>query len=587
MDDRANQDDQIAQARLAASAAIVDSPADKKLVVAGPGTGKTHTFKQALENVEGKGLALTFIRNLVADLEEALGDLADVFTFHGFCKRQMHLNSLEGLVGQLDYYPPFLDLVVQDLRLLGRPHVEKDDVERALHTLDDSDDLISGTLSLGDYYKAVSHTDVVYRMLRFFEASDERIPVYPLIVVDEYQDFSLLETSFIAVLATRSPVLIAGDDDQALYDFKNASARYIRELFVDSTYEKFELPYCSRCTAVIVAAVNDAIAAATANGNLTDRIAKQFHCYLPDKQPDSEAHARIIHARCTVERNNAPYVGRYITKQISQIPPDDIRESHDKGYPTVLVIGPNPFLKRSFELIHETYPQAVLKMSQQPAIELLDGYRRLAHDERSRLGWRIIIHCDPFEGQDAVLTEVLSKESELAESLPDEYRARHLEIASLVRVLLDEEQLADDQEARLCAAVARSIAEVRETLRIPADDEQEIVGEAPIGEAAVQEGADDDEPTIICTSLVGAKGLSGGYVYIVGCNDTHFPRDADAITDEEVCCFLVALSRTRKECQLISCDRFGNVRMNTSRFLNWIQAHVDRVTVNAAWFNAN
>jgi superfamily I DNA/RNA helicase len=462
-------DDQIA--RSAATAAIVDSQADKKLVVAGPGTGKTHAFKRALQSVEGKGLALTFIRNLVADLEEALGDLADVFTFHGFCKRQMHLNSLEGLVGQLDYYPPFLDLLVHDLQLLGRPDVAKGDVERALHTLDDSDGLISDGLRLGDYYKAVSHTDVVYRMLRFFEANDERIPVYPLIVVDEYQDFSLLETSFIAALATKSPVLIAGDDNQALYDFKNASARYIRELFADATYEKFELPYCSRCTAVVVAAVNDAIAAATANGNLTERIAKQFRCYLPDKQPDSDAHPQVIHARCTVERNNAPYVGRYITKQISQIPPDDIRESHERGYPTVLVIGPNPFLKRSFELIHENYPQAVLKMSQQPAIELLDGYRRLAHDEESRLGWRIIIHCDPFEGAGAVLTEVLSNEAELADAFPDEYRARHLEIGSLVRVLLEGEQLAGDQEARLCAAVGKSIQDVRETLRIPEGDE--------------------------------------------------------------------------------------------------------------------
>jgi superfamily I DNA/RNA helicase len=577
--------DQMAQARSAATAAIVDSQAVKKLVVAGPGTGKTHTFKHALQSVEGKGLALTFIRNLVADLEEALGDLANVFTFHGFCKRQMHLNSLEGLVGQLDYYPPFLDFVVHDLRPLGRPDVEKDDVERALHTLDDSDDLISDTLRLGDYYKAVSHTDVVYRMLRFFEANDERIPVYPLIVVDEYQDFSLLETSFIAGLATKSPVLIAGDDDQALYDFKNASARYIRELFADATYEKFELPYCSRCTAVVVASVNDAIAAATANGNLTDRIAKQFHCYLPDKQPDSDAHPRIIHARCTVERNNAPYVGRYITKQISQIPPDDIRESHEKGYPTVLVIGPNPFLGRSFELIHETYPQAVLKMSQQPAIELLDGYRRWAHDEGSRLGWRIIIHCDPFEGADAVLTEVLRNEAELADALPEEYCNHHLEVASLVRLLLDGEQLGDDQVARVCAAVAKSIEEVREMLRISEDVEEEGSGEAAIGETAAQEGVAADDPTIICTSLVGAKGLSGGYVYIVGCNDTHFPRNPNAITDEEICCFLVALSRTRKECELISCNRFGNERLNTSRFLSWIHEHVDQLTVNAAWFN--
>jgi superfamily I DNA/RNA helicase len=583
----ANGSDRMAQARSAATAAIVDSQADKKLVVAGPGTGKTYTFEQALESVEGKGLALTFIRNLVSDLEEALGDLAEVFTFHGFCKRQMHLNSAEGLVGELDYYPPFLDPVVHDLRLLGLPNVEKEDVERALHNLDDSDGLISDTLRLGDYYRAVSHTDVVYRMLRFFEANGDRIPVYPLIVVDEYQDFSLLETSFIAVLATESPVLIAGDDDQALYDFKNASARYIRELFADATYEKFELPYCSRCTEIVVAAVTDAIGAATANGNLADRIAKQFHCYLPDKQPDSDAHPRIIHARCTVDRNNAPYVGRYIVKQISQIPTEDIHESHNSEYPTVLVIGPNPFLKRAFEVIHESHPQAVLKVSQQPTIELLDGYRRLAHDERSRLGWRILIHCDPVEGTDALLTEVLRNEAELADALPDEYRNRHLEIASLVRVLLDGEQLVGDQEARLCAAVGKAIGEVRETLRIPDDNEEGDVGEAAIGETAVQEGVSEEEPTIICTSLVGAKGLSGGYVYIVGCNDTHFPRNPNAITDEEVCCYLVALSRTRKECQFISCDRFGNVPLNTSRFLSWIHEQADQVTVNADWFNAN
>ncbi len=581
----------MAQARLTAITAIVDSKAEKKLVVAGPGTGKTYTFKQALMSVEGKGLALTFIRNLVSDLEEALGDLADVFTFHGFCKRQMHLNSTEGLVGSFDYYPPFLDLVAQDLQLLGQPDVTEEDLERALHNLDDSGALIRDTLRLGDYYKAVSHTDVVYRMLRFFEANEHRIPVYPLIVVDEYQDFSLLETSFIALFSTKSPVLIAGDDDQALYDFKNASARYIREIFADATYEKFELPYCSRCTEVVVGAVNDAVAAATSNGHLAGRIAKQFHCFLPDKQPDSDAHPRIIHARCTVERNNAPYVGRYIAKQISQIPPEDIRESHDKGYPTVLVIGPNPFLKRAFEMIHGSYPQAVRKMSQQPAIELLDGYRRLAHDERSRLGWRIIIRCDLFDGADALLTEVLRNDAELADALPNEYRKGHLEIASLVRVLLDGKQFVGDQEARICAAVHKTIEDVWETLRFPEVDEEgheeENVWEAAIGEVVAQEGVAEDDATIICTSLVGAKGLSGGYVYIVGCNDTHFPRDPAAITDEEVCCLLVALSRTRKECQLVSCDRFGNVPLNTSRFLGWIHEHVDEVTVNAAWFKAN
>jgi hypothetical protein len=35
----------------------------------------------------------------------------------------------------------------------------------------------------------------VYRVLRHFEHQDSAIPKNPMIVVDEYQDFSLLETS--------------------------------------------------------------------------------------------------------------------------------------------------------------------------------------------------------------------------------------------------------------------------------------------------------------------------------------------------------------------------------------------------------
>jgi superfamily I DNA/RNA helicase len=191
-------------ARAAATAALVDSTADSKLIVAGPGTGKTFTFEQALRAVDGKGLALTFINNLVGDLKDALGDLADVFTFHGYCKRQMHLNTGEGLLDPLDYYPPFLDLVVHDLRLLGRAGVVKEDVASAFHNIDDGDAVIADTLRVGDYYRAVSHTEVVYRVLLFLEAHPERIQIYPLVVVDEYQDFSLLETSFIALLASKS-----------------------------------------------------------------------------------------------------------------------------------------------------------------------------------------------------------------------------------------------------------------------------------------------------------------------------------------------------------------------------------------------
>jgi hypothetical protein len=83
----------------------------------------------------------------------------------------------------------------------------------------------------------------------------------------------------------------------------------------------------------------------------------------------------------------------------------------------------------------------------------------------------------------------------------------------------------------------------------------------------------------------GPKGLSAGYVVIVGFNNTHFPRDPNATTDEEVCCFLVALSRTRKEYHLISCGRLGNQALRVGEFADWIENEFEEVTVNAAYFN--
>jgi hypothetical protein len=190
---------------------------------------------------------LTFIRNLVADLQKDLGELADVNTFHGYCKYLMHRHDVAGLQSG-DYYPPLMDLVVDDVLTVENKVIDKRAIDAHFHNLDRSDGLIDAVLIDAEYYNAVSHTDLVYRVLGHFEANPESIPSYPLIVVDEYQDFSLLETTFIELLASKSPVLIAGDDDQALYmRLKHASPAFIRELARGDQYERFELPYCSRC----------------------------------------------------------------------------------------------------------------------------------------------------------------------------------------------------------------------------------------------------------------------------------------------------------------------------------------------------
>lgn len=562
--------ERMVQARAEASDRIVASGARRKLIVAGPGTGKTYTFKRALEAVGGGGLALTFIRNLVRDLEAELSELAEVFTFHGFCKHLLHKIGVEGISPGFDFYPPLLSLLAADLQLRGRAAASREAIEERLQDLNPAEGAVDEAIEIGNYYDAASFTDVVYRVLRHLESNPEDIPVYPLVVVDEYQDFSRLETSFIVQLATRSPVLIAGDDDQALYTFKHASAIYIRELAADPSFERFELPFCSRCPEVIVEGVQRVIARARKQGNLVGRLERNYVCFLPEKKADSERHPKIIDAHCSVENAKAPYVCRYVADQISQIPPEDIRESHEKKCPTVLVIGPGQFVRRVHTFLKDgAYPNAQLRESSEIPIDLVDGYRRIARDQKSRLGWRILIHCDPFEGYGDVVAKAVRERVDLIKVVPDDYRSRHLENAVLVRRLMDEEELDDSERALVESALARPIGEIQSALVKEGRHE------------SVPEEENAELPSIVCTTLVGAKGLSASYVFIVGFNDGHFPQHPEAITDEDVCKFIVGLSRTRKECHLVSCGRFGGSGwLSVSSFLDWVRPLTESLKVN-------
>jgi len=568
--------DRMIRERAKATARIVGSPARKKLVVAGPGTGKSHTFKQALSAAGSRGLALTFIRNLVRDLKVDLSQVADVYTFHGFCKHELHRLRVAGISREFDFYPWLFGVIARDLELLGHSDIDEKALERAFHFLDDSRGLISNTLARAEYYDATSFLDVVYRVLRHLQGSPESTRRFPLVVVDEYQDFSRLETAFIAQLAKVSPILVAGDDDQALYSFKHASAGYIRQLAKDPEYTRFGLPYCSRCTDVIVRAVHAVIARARKNGNLRDRLDREYHCFLPDKQEESKQHPKIIHARCSVETSMTPYLCRYVAEEIASIPAADIAESHTKHFPTALVIGPVHFVRRVHgHLAEGPFPGAVLRQGSEISLDVLDGYRRIAQRPASRLGWRILVSCRPFPNHEQVLAGVFAAGQELAAALPTAYRRRHLAVAALIGRLSSGELLSEADRAELVTTVGRSADEVAEILARDVETD------------AVQ-NPDPATPTVVCTSLVGAKGLSAAHVFIVGFNNGHFPQHPEAITDEDVCCFIVGLSRTRKACHLVSCSRFASVSsLRPSAFLDWIKPLTQQREVNKDYWGGS
>lgn len=559
---------------------ILQSDSQKTLIVAGPGTGKTFTFRKALENAGGRGLALTFINNLVRDLDIALSDIADAHTFHGFCKNLLHHMAVEGLTNRFHYYPQLYEICVRDLSILLDTNITVEDIEKWFHTLDNSQQLLSEVLRIGNYYDAVSHTDSVYRVLEHLKSHPDSIPSYPLIVVDEYQDFSLLETEFLDTLSTGNRVLVAGDDDQALYAFKHASPDFIRRIALDSEFEVFHLPFCSRCTQVIVDAVVDVIGQARSRGMLCNRLEKPFECYVPDKAADSKVYPSIIHANCSVERGNAPYMGRYVSSQVSRISEEDIQVSRREGYPTVLVIGPAPFPKRVYDELDASFADVEFRKAPKMSVSIIDGYRCLSENEQSRLGWRIILTCDPIAEDAGLIRAALSNSGELSTTLPLEYRERHLTVARLLGKLLRSEQLTEEETALIESSTELQMDELLELFLSSSsseNDTEEFATLSPSNEL-------NPVPQIICTSLTGAKGLSACHVFIVGLNNGHFPRSPDAITDAEVCQLLVALSRTRKQCHLVSCRSFGSASLRTSAFLEWIDARCTTVNVNATYF---
>lgn len=529
----------------AAISEILESPNHRKLIVAGPGTGKTTFFKRVLEGgAKHRRLVLTFINNLKDELETKLGAEAMVFTFHGYCHYLLrrHESIRRGLSDRFHYYTELASLIKRDWEINYRQKPSPQFIGQIRELAED--DSTRFYIDRGSYYDAVQYDDSIYRVYRSLNADQSLIPAYELLLVDEFQDFNRLEASFIEMMAVTSPVLIVGDDDQALYSqLRGASYDYIRRLHNSGDYACFALPFCMRCPKAIVDSINMVVSRAQQRRHLTGRIDKPFKYFPATKGADSRQYPTVRVACVSVQSRRNNYCGRYIAEAIDRIPADEVAESWADDFPTVLVIASSQYLRQISEHLKAGGYQVDEKESSPARIEREDGLRMLHGDVQSNLGWRILLETDKPIGGLAAIRKSVEDRSSLVDCIPQEYRDRMLvEAAGYVEP------------------------------EIPKTPEPAV---------------DHDRPRVKLTSFEGSKGLSAQHVFIVGMHDGELPRKPARVEDLEICKFIVALTRTRKQCHVMWMTRFAGQPRRRSLFLNWMDPNAcEHVEVNKDYWLA-
>lgn len=529
--------------------AIVKARTDKKIVVAGPGTGKTYLFKTILKGKRNT-LTLTFVNALVEDLSLELFGLSDVKTLHGFARRQ-----LEKATGKsIKVFPKLSEVINEDAKILLDSKIDFDEL---FHNRADDDKRLEFYKARKAYYGHYGFSDLVFAAVKYFERHQDKIPVHAQVVVDEFQDFNTLEVSLIDLLAKKSPVLLTGDDDQALYEsLKSASAKHIRQRHSDarSGYTSFSLPYCSRCTRVIVEATNDIISGAAHNGLMQGRIGKPF-LYFEDADKDEES-ARNRHVVYT--KLYAKQIPWFIQERVKEI----TKQMQSKF--TVLILSPtrtqcrlvvDALKTKGFEHVQ------FMERKDSPEPTLLDGLKLLLEDEKCNLGWRVVAKTilDAAECQALVRETSKEGESRLVCEMIDDRRKRqvaHL-LTTLRAVRGGKADIKEEKLAELLKEVGvDAYGMARDYLR-----DELIVNSLHRVDAGVR------KTSILVTTIQSSKGLAADYVFITHFDDQYFvkSRDKRNISDQDVCNFLVALTRAKRKVFLLSTDT-----NKVPTFLKWI-----------------
>lgn len=276
----------------AAAAADIEGAS---LIIAGAGSGKTRMITYRIAHMLESGidesniLALTFTNKAAKEMGDRIRSLTGLplkrltaTTFHSF-----GLGLLKQYIQHLGYRNNFtiydtndntallkqvitnLDLEVADYNTYSLLSLFSDLKTGRVKEIKNKDSALAQIynewLLCQKAYNVVDFDDLIVLPVRLFEKKPEVLEAvqnrYRYIMVDEFQDTSLLQYRFISMIAQKyRNICVVGDDDQSIYSWRGANYRNIvafEEDFPERREYKLERNY--RSTGNILEAANNLI----------------------------------------------------------------------------------------------------------------------------------------------------------------------------------------------------------------------------------------------------------------------------------------------------------------------------------------
>lgn len=552
-----------------ANAALIAADTETRLlVVAGPGAGKSHLFIARIREwltarPDGQVYVATFVRKLIRDLEREIeaklsaeeSERVRASTLHTLARSLVERNGGTAALPLAPYVRVvdgtwarvvWRDVLAFHPELNGQAAYALSRFEDQLHneqrTESDEWGQIRATYTtLTQFYNAVGFSQFIVLAREAIEENPELVE-HDLWIIDEYQDFNAAEDHLVRTLVSEAAgVMLAGDDEQALYQTLKASTpEIIIGYYNDGSFAKAMLPFCSRCSYYVCAGASAFMAEHRDEGAIEK-------VYLPLMVDEAAPRVRVV---ATAAPGSAvEYVRAFMDEREGEF--QEYLERREAGLdtdPFLLIVSPSGGLTPKKNDAADAELKGLVGAYAALADGRSSGYLRVATYASAvwypadNFAVRKLLHEAGVSYDDvhSMLEEALETRRGLGDVIEErtDLMERARQIASLLEEAEgDEDRVASEMGEILGLDSGASLADELRAHPIRQERVRSDEDESAIASAAVIDA-------VALMPITGSKGLSAHHVMVLGCDNVNMSQTSPLT-------FFVALTRARESLHLV------------------------------------